>query len=74
MDNPVFGDEEAILMVHQDHDYDDYNTPNTSRVDETSFIEPDATESTSALWLRQKVKQDKITTLYRHFNVTGNLD
>ena len=49
MDNPVFVDGEAILMVHQDHDYDDYNTPNTSRVDETSFIEPDATEATSAL-------------------------
>ena len=70
----MFVDEEAILMVHQDDDYDDYNTPNTSRVDETSFIEPDATEATSTIWLRQKVKQDKITALYRHLNVTGNLD
>ena len=38
MDNPVFVDEEDIPMVHQgDDDYDDYNTPNTSRIYETSF-------------------------------------
>ena len=47
MDNPRFIDEEDIPLVHQDKDYDDYNTPNTSRVDETSFIEPDVTEATS---------------------------
>ena len=74
MDNPVFVDEETILMVHQDDDYDDYNTPNTSRIDETSFTEPDTTEATSTLQLRQKLKRDKITALYRHLNVTGNLD
>ena len=44
MDNPTFVDEETIPMVHQDEYYDDYKTPDTSRVDETSFIEPDATE------------------------------
>ena len=28
-------------MVHQDEeDYDDYNTPDTSRIDETSFTVP----------------------------------
>ena len=47
MDNPIFVDEETIPMVHQDEDYDDYNTPNTSRIDETSFTEPDTTEATS---------------------------
>ena len=72
MDNPMFVDEEDIPMVHQDEDYDDYNTPNTSRIDETSFTEPDATEATSTLQLRQKVKRDKITALYRHLNVTGD--
>ena len=72
MDNPIFVDEETIPMVHQDEDYDDYNTPNTSRIDETSFTEPDATEATSTLQLRQKVKRDKITALYRHLNVTGD--
>ena len=71
MDNPRFVDEETIPLV-QDEDYDDYNTPDTSRVDETSFTEPDTTEATSTLQLRQKVKRDKITALYRHLNVTGN--
>ena len=67
MDNLRFVDEEAIPLV-QDEDYDNYSTPNTSRVDERSFTEPDTTEATSTLQLRQKVKQDKITALYRHFN------
>ena len=48
MHNPRFVDEETIPLV-QDEDYDDYNTPNTSRVDESSFTEPDATETTSTL-------------------------
>ena len=74
MNNPLFIDEEDIPMVHQDDDYDDYNTPNTSRIDETSFTVPDTTEATSTLRLRQKVKRDKITALYIHLNVTGNLD
>ena len=73
MDNPVFADEETILIIHQDEDYDKCNTPNTSRIDKT-FIEPDTTEATSTFRLRQKLKQDKITALYRHLNVTGNLD
>ena len=37
--NPIFVDEETIPMV-QDEDYDNYGTPNESRVDETSFTEP----------------------------------
>ena len=74
MDNPVFVDEEDIAMVHQDDDYDDNNTPNTSRVGETSFTVPDTPEATSTLRLRQKVKRDKITALYRHLNVTGDID
>ena len=74
MDNPVLVDEETIPMAHQDEDYDDYNTPNTSKIDVTSFTVPDATDATSTLKLRQKVKRDKLTVLYRHLNVTGNLD
>ena len=62
MDDSKFVDEEIISLV-QDDDYDDYNTPNTSSVDNTSFTEPDTTEATSTLQLRQKVKQDKITVL-----------
>ena len=48
MDNPVFFNEEDIPTVH-DEDYDDCNTPNTSRMDETSFTVLDATEATSTL-------------------------
>ena len=69
MDNPKYADEETIPLV-QDEDYDDYNTPDTSRVDETLFTEPDTTEATSTLQLRQKVKRDKLTALCRHLNVT----
>ena len=73
MDNPTFIDEENIPMIHQDEEnYDDYNTPDTSRIDETSFT--DATEPTSILRLRQKVKRDKINALCRHLNVKGNPD
>ena len=73
MDKPKFIDEETIPLV-QDEDYNDCNTPNSSMVDETSFTEPDTTEATSSLQLRQKVKRDKITALYRHLNVTGDPD
>ena len=74
MNNPVFVDEEDIAMVNQDEDYyNDYKTPHTSRIDETSFIEPDSTEAILALRLRQKVKQDKIIAFYKHLNVTGDL-
>ena len=73
MDNPRFVDEETIPLV-QDEDYNDYSTPDTSRVDETSFTEPDATEGTSTLQLREKVKRDKIIALHKHLNVTGLAD
>ena len=52
MDNPAFVDEQDIPMVYQDDGYDDYNTPNTSRVDETSFTVFGTTEATSTLRLR----------------------
>ena len=74
MDNLVFVDEETTPLVHQDDNYDDYNTPNTIRIDETSFTVPDTTEATSTIQLRQKVKRDKLAALYRYLNVTGNLD
>ena len=37
-------------------------------------MEPDATEPTSPLRLRQNVKRDKLTALYRHLNVTGDIN
>ena len=60
MDNPRFVDDENIPPVHdEDFNYADYNTPNASRVDETSFTMPGSTdkETTSTLRLRQKVKR-----------------
>ena len=74
MYNPRFVDEEDIPMVHKDDDYDDYNTPDASRMDQTSFTLPDTTETTSTLRQTQKVKQDKLSALYIHLSVTGNLD
>ena len=69
----MFVDEETTPMF-QDEDYDNYGIPNTSRVDETSLTGPDTTEATSTLRLTQKVKRDKLAALYRHLNVTGDLD
>ena len=54
-ENPTFVNEEEIPLINQDEDYDDYRTPDTSRVD-TSFIDPDTIEVISTLRLRQKVK------------------
>ena len=52
----MFVDEETIPMVHQDEDYDNYNTPNTSRVDEPPFMEPDTSEATSTLKTKSKTR------------------
>ena len=73
MDDPRFIDEETIPLV-QDKYYDGYKTSDISRIDETSFIEPDTTETTSTPRLGQKVKQNKIKAFYRHLNVTGDPD
>ena len=73
MDNARFVNGEEIQLA-KDEDYDNSGTPDASRVDETSFTEPDTTEATSTLRLNQKVKRDKLGALYRHLNVTGHLD
>ena len=69
MDNPTFFDEEDIPLINKDDDYDHY-TPDTSRVNETLFTVPDTAEAISTLRLRQKLKRDKIVSLYRHLDVT----
>ena len=71
MDNHRFVNEETIPLV--DEDYDNYGIPNTSKVDETSFTEPNTTEATLTLRLKQKVKRDKLAMLYRHLIITGNI-
>ena len=73
MENPTFVHEDDISLIHEDEDYDNYRTPGTGRIDaETPFTEPTATEATSTLRLRQKLKRDKIVSLYRYFDVTGH--
>ena len=75
MDNSGFIYEDNIPLLHDyDDNYDGYKTPNTSRTDATPFMEHDTTEATSTLPLRQKVKRDKITALYRHLNGMGHID
>ena len=69
-DDPRFVDDETVPLV-QGEDFDDYSTPDTSRVYETSSTDPDVKEAASTLQLRQNVKRDKLTALYRHLNVTG---
>ena len=72
MENIRF-DEDDIPLINQDKDYDDYRSSDTSRVDETSFMgQPDATEVTSTLRLRQKIKRDKTVSLYWYLGVTGD--
>ena len=57
MDNPRLVDDENIPLVQdEDIDYDDCNTPDMSILQETTLTDPDTTETTSTLRLRQKVK------------------
>ena len=49
-------------------------TPDISRIGKASFTVPNTSGPTSTLQLRQKVKLDKITALYKHLNVTGDPD
>ena len=50
MDNATFVNEEDIQMVYQVEDsYDNYRTPDTSRVDEASFTVQNTAEPTSTL-------------------------
>ena len=73
MENSKFVDNENIpLSIYYDknckgdldNNYDDYKTPNTSKVDETTFTTPNPTDkpATSTLCLRQKVKQESKQT------------
>ena len=67
MNNPRFVDNVNItLVLDKDNDDDGYNTPITSRVDETSFKMPGSTKKERTLPLKLKVKQNKLTALYRH--------
>ena len=67
MKSPVTVDNENMPLVTRhdndcdnDNNYDGYNKPNTSKVDETTFTSPGFTnkQSTSALQFMWKVKRD----------------
>ena len=75
MESPLLFDNESIPLVthhekdcdgHHDDNYDDCNTSNNSKVDETTFATASSTnkQETSTLQLRQKVKQNKLAALY----------
>ena len=72
-DNPVFVHEEGVPHIDED-DYDDdlqYNTPKTSRIEETSFTEQPAVR----LRQRQRLLHDYIEDLYRYLDVDpGNIN
>ena len=55
IDKPTFINEEDIPLINQDEDYDDYGTP-PSRLDETSFMVPNASQATSTLQATTKTK------------------
>ena len=65
MDNPRFVDDENIPLIDED-DYSRYDTPDTSRIEETSFTQE--TEQ-PVIKLRQRVLRDHIIELYRYLDV-----
>ena len=78
MENPIAVDNGNTPLVTRhnndcddDNDYDGYSTPNTSRVDQTTFTTTGSTDkqSTSTLQFRKKVKRDKLAVFYRDFDV-----
>ena len=69
MDNPRFFDEETIPLV-QDEVMKMITGHQKSRVDKTSFIEPDTIIATSTLRLRHKLKRDETVSLYKYLDVT----
>ena len=76
MDNLVFMHNEDILHISDEDDYKGdsrYDTPDTSRIEETSFTEQQAVRL--KLDQRQKLLRDYIEDLYKHLEIDpGNVD
>lgn len=66
---PLVTHQDEDCKAHHDDEYDDNSKPNAT-VEETRFT----TQSASKLLLRLKVKQNKVASLNRHLNVTGDVD
>ena len=77
MEYPIFAADENIpLVTHHDEDidYDDYNTQNTIRVDETWFTMSSSKDKPWTLRLKWEVPEDKLVAFYKHLNVTDDPD
>ena len=66
---PLVTHQDEDCEAHHDDEYDDNSKPNAT-VEEIRFT----TQSASKLLLRLKVKQNKVASLNRHLNVTGDVD
>ena len=78
MDNPTFVHDEDIPLIDDDYDdYDDeeeeesrYDTPDSSRIKETSFTEQPAVR----LRQRNRLLRNYLEDLYKYLDVDGNID
>ena len=75
MDNPVFVRDEDIPLI-DDENYDDddsrYDTPDSSRIEETSFTDQ---QPVVRLRQRQRLLLDYLEDLYRYLEVDpGNIN
>ena len=73
MDNPTFVHDEDIPLIDDD-DYDEeesrYDTPDSSRIEETSFTEQPAVR----LRQRNRLLRNYLEDLYKYLDVDGNID
>ena len=76
MDNPTFVHDEDIPLIDDDYDdYDEeeesrYDTPDSSRIKETSFTEQPAVR----LRQRNRLLRNYLEDLYKYLDVDGNID
>ena len=72
MDNPTFVHDEDIPLIDDDYDEEEsrYDTLDSSRIEETSFIEQPAVR----LRQRNRLLRNYLENLYKYLNVDGNID
>ena len=72
MDNPTFVHDEDIPLIDDDYDEEEsrYDTPDSSRIEETSFTEQPAVR----LRQRNKLLRNYLEDLYKYLDVDGNID
>ena len=73
MDNPTFVHNEDIPLIDDNDDCDEesrYDTPDSSRIEETSFTEQPAVR----LRQRNRLLRNYLEDLYKYLDVDGNID